>query len=633
MTAPLNSTEPHAAFTCAESTALGTSDGMGHQPKAQIAALYKHPIPSTRSGAIYNAFSYPTKIDAEAIAIYIAVHTKPGDTVLDPFAGSGSTGVAARLCGAPTRRMLKLVEEAGLQPTWGPRNAVLYELSKVGALLASVMTSPPDPVAFEARALEVLSRVSADFADLYAAKGPDGRIGQIRHTVWTEIVVTPCCRVEQTLWDAAVTLDPAAFATTFNCPDCGSKVAVGSCIRKTGRYRDDVTGRQVVSRKRVPAFVYGSTDGTNWSRPATADDRRRLTALSQRGFPKGAPTDEIVWGDLRRTGYHLGIERFHHLYTRRNLWALSAIWEAIENESPELRDALRLWALSYNASHSTLMARVVAKSGQRDLVVTGSQSGVLYVSGLPVEKNVFSGLARKVDTFAEAFGQARTGLGAVKVVNGSSTSMALDDGTIDYVFTDPPFGDYIPYAEVNQVNEAWLGVLTDRRNEAIVSTAQGKGITEYGKLMKQVFGEVRRVLKDGAHATVVFHASKPAVWEALGDAFGGNGLVVERTSVLDKTQVSFKQVVGSAGTRGDAVFLLVAGTSNEALPGPDEDLPLLIDTLIAEADGQASELEPQRLFSRYAASCMAQGKMVTLSSGQFLRLARQRLRETKRASA
>lgn len=633
VTASLNSSESPAAATCAESTPPSTVDDMQDQPAAQIAALYKHPIPSTRGGAIYNAFSYPTKIDAEAIAIYIAVHTKPGDTVLDPFAGSGSTGVAARLCGAPTPRMSQLAEEAGLQPSWGPRNAVLYELSTIGALLASVMTSPPDPVAFETRAMEVLSRVSEEFADLYVAKGPDGRVGHIRHTVWTEILVTPCCNVEQTLWDSAVTLDPAAFATSFKCPDCGGDVTVASCSRKTGRYRDDATGRQVVSRKRVPAFVYGSTGGTNWSRPATADDRRRLSALAKRGVPQGVPTSEIVWGDLHRTGYHLGIERFHHLYTRRNLWALSAIWQAIDQEPRELQDALRLWALSYNASHSTLMTRVVAKKGQRDLVVTGSQSGVLYVSGLPVEKNVFSGLARKVDTFAEAFGQVRRGLGVVKVVNGSSTSMSLEDRTIDYVFTDPPFGDYIPYAEVNQVNEAWLGALTDRSNEAIVSTAQGKGITEYGTLMKQVFGEVRRVLKDGAHATVVFHASKPAVWEALGDAFGENGLVVERTSVLDKTQVSFKQVVGAAGTRGDAVFLLAAGSNDEATPDPDEDVASLVDQLIADAAGRSSELDPQRLFSRYAASCMAQGKTVMLSSGAFLRLARQRLSEAQRGGA
>lgn len=627
MTVSRNLPQPLEAAVRAESVDPGTVEGMSTQPPAQIAELYKHPIPSTRGGAIYNAFSYPTKIDAETIAIYIAVHTKPGDTVLDPFAGSGSTGVAARLCEAPTPRMLKLAEEAGLRPAWGPRNAVLYELSTVGALLASVMTNPPDPVAFETRAREVLSQARTKFPDMYAAKGPDGRIGQIRHVVWTEIVVTPCCNVKQALWDAAVALDPAAFAATFKCSGCGSIVTGTSCARQTGRYLDEVTGRQVVSRKRVPAFVYGSTDGTNWARPATADDRRRVSAFTRRGLPQEAPTDEIVWGDLRRTGYHLGIERFHHLYTRRNLWALSTIWGAICDEPGELRDALMLWVLSYNASHSTLMTRVVAKKNQRDLIVTGSQSGVLYVSGLPVEKNVFNGLARKVNTFVEAFSQSRTGTGVVSVVNKSSTSMELDNCTIDYVFTDPPFGDYIPYAEVNQVNEAWLGAFTDRSNEAIVSAAQGKGISEYGALMHKVFGEVRRVLKNDGRATVVFHASKPPVWEALGEAFSKNGLVVERTSVLEKTQVSFKQVVGSAGTRGDAVFLLVAGTGGEATPDQDEDPTSDIDKLIAEAKGQESELDPQRLFSRYAASCMAQGRAVTLSSGKFLRLARQRLRE------
>ena len=57
--------------------------------------LYSTPFPSTRSGALFNAFSYPTKISPEAEAIFIACHTKVGDTVLDPFGGSGTTGIAA----------------------------------------------------------------------------------------------------------------------------------------------------------------------------------------------------------------------------------------------------------------------------------------------------------------------------------------------------------------------------------------------------------------------------------------------------------------------------------------------------------------------------------------------------------
>ena len=107
-------------------------------------AMYRGSIPSSRAGAIYNAFSYPTKIDAEAVALYIATHTKPGQTVLDPFGGSGSTGIAARLCDSPTPRMLQLAEDLELDPHWGPRHAVIYELSTIGALLSSVMTSPPD---------------------------------------------------------------------------------------------------------------------------------------------------------------------------------------------------------------------------------------------------------------------------------------------------------------------------------------------------------------------------------------------------------------------------------------------------------------------------------------------------------
>ncbi|MFC3119830.1 DNA methyltransferase [Jhaorihella thermophila] len=38
----------------------------------------------------------------EAIALFIAAHTKPGDTVFfDGFAGSGTTGLAALLCEKP----------------------------------------------------------------------------------------------------------------------------------------------------------------------------------------------------------------------------------------------------------------------------------------------------------------------------------------------------------------------------------------------------------------------------------------------------------------------------------------------------------------------------------------------------
>jgi hypothetical protein len=330
-------------------------------------------------------------------------------------------------------------------------------------------------------------------------------------------------------------------------------------------------------------------------------------------IPSGAPSGEIRWGDLYRSGYHRGIERVHHFYTRRNLIALSALWTAVDSEPSDLREALRLLVLSYNAAHSTLMTRVVVKKGMSDFVLTGAQSGVLYVSSLPVEKNVIDGVERKIRTFRSAFEVAHGGNGSVRVINASSTRLDLPDASVDYVFTDPPFGGFIPYAEINQVNEAWLGVTTDTTEEAIVSPAQGKGVAEYGSLLRQVFGEIARVLKPDAAATVVFHSSKPDVWAAVGQAFSSAGLGVKRTGVLDKTQVSFKQVVSEGSARGDAIFLL----SNGAGVSQPDAVVALKDQIIDLRAEHGEEVTPQHLYTRYVARCVEAGRPVELTAADF----------------
>src|SRR5690606_14062895 len=71
-------------------------------PDKSLDSLYRQPLPAKRTGALYSAFPYPTKISPEAIALYIAAHTQPGDTVFDGFGGSGTTGLAALLCERPT---------------------------------------------------------------------------------------------------------------------------------------------------------------------------------------------------------------------------------------------------------------------------------------------------------------------------------------------------------------------------------------------------------------------------------------------------------------------------------------------------------------------------------------------------
>ncbi len=153
------------------------------------------------------------------------------------------------------------------------------------------------------------------------------------------------------------------------------------------------------------------------------------------------------------------------------------------------------------------------------------------------------------------------GSGSTVVVhNSTSKSMPLKPNSVDYVFTDPPFGAYIPYAELNQINEHWLGKTTDRAREVIVSASQSKGMLEYGAMMENVFTEIGRVLKAEGLATVVFHSAHSEVWRALAQAYTNAGFTVEATSVLDKIQASFKQVVSTVAVKGDPLLLLLKRT-------------------------------------------------------------------------
>ena len=130
----------------------------------------------------------------------------------------------------------------------------------------------------------------------------------------------------------------------------------------------------------------------------------------------------------------------------------------------------------------------------------------------------------------------------------SSTTAALGipDNSVDYVFTDPPFGENIYYADLNFLVESWHRVLTNAAPEAIVDRFKQKGLLDYQRLMQRCFEEYQRVLKPGRWMTVVFHNSKNAVWTAIQEAMLAAGFVVADVRTMDKQQGSYRQVTSTA---------------------------------------------------------------------------------------
>lgn len=574
--------------------------------------LFSKPLPSTRGGSFYNTFPYPTKISPEAIAVYIASATNPDDTVLDAFAGSGSTGIAALLAEHPTEKMQETANALGVEPIWGKRNAILYEIGTYAAFATKTITNRLTAAEYARAVDDFIKKAEKLASGMYAAKSPDGRDGYIRYAIWTEVLICPECDAEIEYFKNGTSRNPATFYDKIECPHCHRTSLVEAMSFATEEHYDKLLKKTILRKKRRIAWVYGTSGKENWDRIATEDDIALVQKLEKEFSPSDDPR-KIEWGDLHRAGYHFGISHLHHFYTSRNYLVMSELWKLAECYPEREANALKLLLLSYNGAHCTLMTRIVAKHDSRDFVLTGAQSGVLYISKLPVEKNILLGLRRKAKPFQEAYKMLENCHGTVEVRNISSEFMSEPDKSIDFVFTDPPFGDFIPYAEVNQINELWLPAVTERSSEVIISAAQNKDVDTYRNMLARVFGEIRRVTKDDRPIAVVFHAAKAAVWGAFSEAIQISGLEIKQSSFLDKTQASFKQVVSKTSVQGDPLFLLQkAGLGKNGIMDEEQILQMIV-----KENPHETELECRHCYSLYIGKCMEYGSPVTLDASEF----------------
>ena len=132
--------------------------------------------------------------------------------------------------------------------------------------------------------------------------------------------------------------------------------------------------------------------------------------------------------------------------------------------------------------------------------------------------------------------------------------MPIPDNSIDYIFTDPPFGSNLNYSELSYIWEARLKVQTQQKSEAVMNKVQGKGLLEYQELMTKCFSEYYRVLKPNRWITIEFHNSQNSVWNAIQEGVQRAGFIIADVRTLDKKQDSFKQVKTTGAVKQDLVI-------------------------------------------------------------------------------
>jgi len=132
-------------------------------------------IKEGKNDPIYNAHSYHTKVPPRSIIPYILHYTRPGDVVLDPFCGSGMTGVAAQMCVNPPEDLLAQFPD--LKDRVGPRACILNDLSPAACHIAYNYNTPVDVDALRREFDRIKAAVKYEFAWLYGTEHYEPAVG------------------------------------------------------------------------------------------------------------------------------------------------------------------------------------------------------------------------------------------------------------------------------------------------------------------------------------------------------------------------------------------------------------------------------------------------------------------------
>jgi len=594
-----------------------------------------------KNDPIYNVHSYHTKVPHKAIMRYILHYTEPGDVVFDGFCGTGMTGVAAALCGDSGRGRKSIASKDLLQP----RYAVLVDLSPMATLIASNLLRPVGRSGFLTAVKTVCAAVESDFGHLYLTRHSGWKVrdrkvvehkryqhrpdqqGSVEFTLYSDVARCPECTAETTLYEVIVDEQNDSLRSDLKCPHCKALVPESKWEPVHTSVFDPILKQTIQQLRIEPVLINYTVGSTRYEKLPDDQDRQTLDAAAGLLSTHGLPAIALIDGKETQRNAPIGVTHLHHFFTLREHLFVAALLRQIQQYPDNNLRQMLLFALTASLPYTSRMRRFRA-----DRKGGGPLSGTLYIGSLITPPHVLKTFQRNASTIADSLTPPiDPRRGHIISTQDAGSLQHILGSSVDYIFTDPPFGHNFDYSELNFFWEGLLGVVTNQKTEAIVSTSQGKGIDEYRELMERSFSEYYRILKPGRWLTVEFFNTKASVWNAIQSALERSGFVVANVASLDKKQHSFKAVMTPTAVKQDLVisaykpnggleerFKLEAGTEEGVWDFVHTHLRQL--PVFVSKDGQAeviAERQNYLLFDRMVAFHVQRGVTVPLSAAEF----------------
>ena len=177
------------------------SDYLSNFQKSQLKAVdydLKKKMGTSKGSIFYNTHSYPTKVPVDSIVERILENTKKGQTVLDPFCGSGMTGLASKLTG---------------------RNAFLSDIGSLAIHLASNHVSFCDIDDLMNESKRIMSNLDENSPYFVFHNGQES---EVSYVIYANTYKCPKCRKHISSWDLAKQTKSFSVPSKICCTSCSN---------------------------------------------------------------------------------------------------------------------------------------------------------------------------------------------------------------------------------------------------------------------------------------------------------------------------------------------------------------------------------------------------------------------------
>lgn len=433
----------------------------------QIPAL----VHSKKEEPMYYIHKYWARKPHNVIAEYLTHYSNERDTILDPFAGSGVTALEAVKSG---------------------RKGIAIDLNPVASFITYCTAIETDLDLLKQNFQKVIAEIKDKVNDFYSTTCKKcGKPAMASHFVWQQNKKT---KIEQPI------------NVYYYCKECSKDIMV----KKPDL--NDLKKIQKINKTKIlawyPKIKFKYPDG------------KRFLQLRH---------DMIQDATIEM------------LFTKRNLHLSALIFEAITDLPEEskkekiVKDVLKLTFTAF-----------IAKASKMNIINVGGYSSkgrgwTLHFFWNPsefIEQNPLTDFKNQFETtlsakeqtnqigykIAKDFEELKTTDKNILILTTSALNLidennprnsVLEKDSIDYVFTDPPYGSSIQYYELSLLWNSWLGFIENNEEEIIINKNQGKGFQQYDQLLLRAFKQIHKALKPEKYLIVTFHNEKIQIRNSL----------------------------------------------------------------------------------------------------------------------